>query len=1058
MPKKKCAIIPGQGHRSGESKGASESTEEAVETAFEDVMAGSTYFDVCPNACVPIANIRPISRSGVARLKAHIVGRTIGGKSFGLGGLVQGTDTALIVPIRGTLRPLLKEYFISRGLSTNEAKTRSEARETWFGIVNGAHMHAAILEIMEAREKGWEGFKWKVTLLQGGFSIGRYRQLARAQNQRQDHMYFVETTLSDTLIGLKEECERMTRERNGKKPSAADVARSYDGMPLSKDSTIKQTASTAARLTRNVLSTLGEIMSAEHPEICVGMGVMNPSGKLSADEIMEVADCRLYRKFISLTCIKSATLFMNAKGVNGEKSQVNALHRVKSIFDEQSYKPVSHGVLSEQYQIAMDAVCEERKFLQFLDGETWPTEMQVSRANMLRGTTFDGEIIENRGNDYDILPSILNRYRQLFPHAAPMKEAKYRANKVEVPVCGQLALGDDQVTQNEKGAEKNLPTDINPTPNVPNNKAPGTVENFQRMTEATTPEVEQDTPESEVIPILVDMSGATQEGENVQATEDPEKSVEDAKTSELPEIQDTSVTRDESLTKDADADLKLKKLGIFTHQMTWQTYDKTVRSRTASRVDGIVCNPPYGVSQGSVNNGRGFVDEVDDMEMSEFAQFCKRCIKSGGYVFLFTSMHYFPKWEKSFVECKFNVMKYPYVLIKNDEQLQRRPITDFPQNIAEFALIAKAPGLHPERFKPEYSSPFHLVNCSLKRRFSAIYNVPVPRSKLTYPNSKSPIRVEEKSVDLLAEILDLFVPEEGSVLDPYAGTLTTAIACMSSKRTCECIEKDPSCFREAHARLRLRVTGIPFYETANQDTEARVSTVSRATTLDSDQSATNASDVTTKGDAVSADITSDYGSQRTESAPTSMTVVNAIPLANGEIVSPKADNRPIEKSTDLDKTLVTKRSVLKHNYTGENVRSRKHPSTVLPTTRRSKRKKTGNDVPESTTESPTSHLTNARRVMLMIGDTIVGKAECHKPSDGSGTFERRLHGFSLEKVEKDGQYLITIRGVHINALYGGTPYPYETPGQEESPNVLSEMYSAGMYSWDARELRCCDDT
>lgn len=89
---------------------ASEKTYEAVETALADLMAGSTYFDVFPNAFVPIANIRPISRSFSVILKAHIVSRTRGGNYFGLCGLVQLTDTALIVPIRGTLRPVLEEY------------------------------------------------------------------------------------------------------------------------------------------------------------------------------------------------------------------------------------------------------------------------------------------------------------------------------------------------------------------------------------------------------------------------------------------------------------------------------------------------------------------------------------------------------------------------------------------------------------------------------------------------------------------------------------------------------------------------------------------------------------------------------------------------------------------------------------------------------------------------------------------------------------------------------------------------------------------------------------
>lgn len=47
----------------------------------------------------------------------------------------------------------------------------------------------------------------------------------------------------------------------------------------------------------------------------------------------------------------------------------------------------------------------------------------------------------------------------------------------------------------------------------------------------------------------------------------------------------------------------------------------------------------------------------------------------------------------------------------------------------------------------------------------------------------------QKSVDSLREnpdyitdILDIYAPANGRILDPYAGTLTTAIDCMNAKR------------------------------------------------------------------------------------------------------------------------------------------------------------------------------------------------------------------------------------------------------------------------------------
>jgi len=59
------------------------------------------------------------------------------------------------------------------------------------------------------------------------------------------------------------------------------------------------------------------------------------------------------------------------------------------------------------------------------------------------------------------------------------------------------------------------------------------------------------------------------------------------------------------------------------------------------------------------------------------------------------------------------------------------------------------------------------------------------------------IRVEEKNVNLLIELLSGFCPPGGNVLNAYAGMLTTAIACLETCRTVIAIEKDRRCFELA---------------------------------------------------------------------------------------------------------------------------------------------------------------------------------------------------------------------------------------------------------------------
>ena len=117
------------------------------------------------------------------------------------------------------------------------------------------------------------------------------------------------------------------------------------------------------------------------------------------------------------------------------------------------------------------------------------------------------------------------------------------------------------------------------------------------------------------------------------------------------------------------------------------------------------------------------------------------------------------------------------------------------------AIVCWSPCRHHNTFRTDFVSEYTLIKCSHKRKFAVIDNIPVPRQKLQFPNRKKPVRVEEKSTLLLSELMKTFCPEEGHVLDPYAGTMTTAIACMVTGRPCTVVEADPQCYKHAFSRL-----------------------------------------------------------------------------------------------------------------------------------------------------------------------------------------------------------------------------------------------------------------
>ena len=150
-------------------------------------------------------------------------------------------------------------------------------------------------------------------------------------------------------------------------------------------------------------------------------------------------------------------------------------------------------------------------------------------------------------------------------------------------------------------------------------------------------------------------------------------------------------------------------------------------------------------------------------------------------------------------------MTEPYTIHFDEESYPKRGAINkiFPQQMTGFALIAKAPGEHPGGFLPNFDSSHALIESSASRRQSCIDSVPFVRHKLNRPNSRSPYRTNEKSHSLLSEMIDLFTPIHGSVLDPYAGTLSTAIAAMRVGRTCTVVERDQDCFLAALHRLRM---------------------------------------------------------------------------------------------------------------------------------------------------------------------------------------------------------------------------------------------------------------
>ena len=262
-----------------------------VKTHFKDVMSGCHYDWIDPNACIPFTRTRPIISSGVSRLMALFDG-AFDGESIASGGISCGTDTPIVVKLTGSLRSHLLDYFRDQGLSEKNVVDHVNAREEWFGIIDGEHSQKAIMRLIETRKR-WAGYEWFVTVVKSSYSIDKYRQLARMQNERKDSRFIIEYTFFDMISNMRTEFEVLNRIQ--KRVTGQDVVNVYCGYAVTskKVSTLVQTANTAIRLSRSVINAIGEVCNEEHPDLVLCSPRMNKHKAQSVEEVMKLQDCRV---------------------------------------------------------------------------------------------------------------------------------------------------------------------------------------------------------------------------------------------------------------------------------------------------------------------------------------------------------------------------------------------------------------------------------------------------------------------------------------------------------------------------------------------------------------------------------------------------------------------------------------------------------------------------------------------------------------------------------------------------------------------------------------------
>lgn len=790
--------------------------EPSVIAHFDDIMSGSTNIKVDPESCIRLTKVRGLSESGVCRLMSLYSGGSDSADGIASAGIALGSDIPIVVELTGSLRHFIHKHFKDMGLSGLDLESRVNSRQKWYGIIDGQHSHEAIMRL-RSRDEKWAGFLWFVCLVRGGQSVDRYQQLARFQNARHNSSFFIESTFYDLISNLKQEYNKLKSKKTS--CSGSSVVKAFIGMEVEEKRfrTLVQTANAVSRLPDAVINTIGEVCDSEYADLCLSNNSYNIKGSKTANEIMKVMDCRVFRKMLNITSLKSSRAFMNASGEKGERAQILTIYRARDVCKESMFKPVRHDIISKLFQLSVDAINEERKFLLFLSPSTWPEEMSILRSNLLRSTILDDQLESNRG-EKRLLKALKDSFSRHFPAIAPQKLSKFCAT-IGISMTDEQQGGNvDSIL--ESFNTNNKTTSVAVVSESPNSQLDAEDISNQDCTQ-NAPAAEFTT-SCDIDPCL---EGGVNDSEDIMSMMD--QSLADEQTAELPREKTSNVhgrnsgtetprndergsREDENVQKNnmkSDEQL-LEDIGIKTHNIGWKLFESDFLESNSQRFDLIITEPPDAPSRsffGVEKRQNRKVVEIDHEDVIKFPSFSKRVLKSGGYVLLFSKVDMFQEWFNSFKSAGFSCMEGMYVFCYDPQTVPRRQINAFPQHtmMTDYALLARAPGDHPKNFTPDFDSAFHQLPITGKRRSTILQNIPYVKNKLTFHNTRMPVCLTEKNVDLIHELVDLFCPIQGSVLDPFGGAFSTAVACMNSSRSCVSLEADERAYRASFNRLTM---------------------------------------------------------------------------------------------------------------------------------------------------------------------------------------------------------------------------------------------------------------
>ncbi len=399
------------------------SSERLTKELFREIVQGARASSLAPANCIPYVRMRKRSESGIRRLMASYRGDETGDSPFN--GVSTTGSLPMVVPLVGDQAAYPKKYFTEVHCMDEEGATHEVSKfATWYGIVEGEHRNEALRRLSNEAPQDFLSFSWTVLVLRPA-PLQMLRAFCRNLADKQRSSYVVATTLFDSILSLQQDISLMRSLHPEKDVTVRALCHYAMGYERTPSETMRFLAKRALSLSPRVVNELGEILNAEEPDVAYSrVGKSTPK---------DTIDCRVFRKVVIASTFRSSRAFFNNSDPDLESNQICALQRIKDYSRANDFKTCPGSKLDEMYIGAKKASREIAKFEAVLDGDPWPLQMQVTRANILHTTQFDSEISLNDGNDSTILPYLADSYKKCCPALCGMKIAKWERSFEKMP-------------------------------------------------------------------------------------------------------------------------------------------------------------------------------------------------------------------------------------------------------------------------------------------------------------------------------------------------------------------------------------------------------------------------------------------------------------------------------------------------------------------------------------------------------------------------------------------------------------------------------------------------